>query len=119
MNKIETIIQPDELEDVKEALLKANIVGMTVTEVREFGRQKGQISLYRGAKYTAQFANMIKIEMVVSDELTDAAVAVIVQAARRGDIGDGEVFVIPVGQIVRIRRGEKNQVAHLALSSVG
>jgi nitrogen regulatory protein PII len=119
VNKIETIIQPDELEDVKEALLKADIVGMTVTEVREFGRQKGQISLYRGAKYTAQFSNMIKIETVVSDEMTDAAVAVIVQAARKGDIGDGEVLVIPVGQIVRIRRGEQNQVAHLALSSVG
>jgi nitrogen regulatory protein P-II 1 len=114
VNKIEAIIQPDKLEDVKEALLKAGIVGMTVTEVRGFGRQKGQTTLYRGAKYTAQFLNKIKIESVVSDEMTDTAVDVIVQAARKGDIGDGKVFVIPVGRIVRIRTGEQNE---LALSS--
>jgi nitrogen regulatory protein P-II 1 len=111
VNKIEAIIQPDKLEDVKEALLKAGIVGMTVTEVRGFGRQKGQTTTYRGAKYTAQFLNKIKIETVVSDEMTDEAVAVIVQAARKGDIGDGKVFVIPVGRIVRIRTGEENQLA--------
>jgi nitrogen regulatory protein P-II 1 len=114
VNKIEAVIQPDKLEEVKEALLKAGIVGMTVTEVRGFGRQKGQTTLYGGAKYTAQFLNKIKIETVVSDEMTDEAVAVIVQAARKGDIGDGKVFVLPVGRIVRVRTGEENQ---LALSS--
>ncbi len=111
MNKIEAIIQPDKLEDVKDALLKAGIVGMTVTEVRGFGRQKGQTTMYRGAKYTAQFLNKIKIETVVSQEMTDMAVDVIVKAARRGDIGDGKVFVIPVSRIVRIRTGEENQAA--------
>jgi nitrogen regulatory protein P-II 1 len=108
---IEAIIQPDKLEDVKDALLKAGIVGMTVSEVRGFGRQKGQTTLYRGAKYTAQFLNKIKIETVVSDEMTDEAVAVIVQAARKGDYGDGKVFVIPVGRVVRIRTGEQNDLA--------
>jgi nitrogen regulatory protein PII len=119
MNKIETIIQPDKLEELKDALLKAGIDGITVTDAQGFGRQKGQTFLYRGTKYTAQFLNKIKIETVVSDEMTDEAVAVIVQAARKGDIGDGKVFVIPVGWIVLIRGEEQSQVAHLALSSVG
>jgi nitrogen regulatory protein P-II 1 len=111
VNKIEAIIQPDKLEDVKDALLKAGIVGMTVSEVRGFGRQKGQTTLYRGSKYTAQFLNKIKIESFVSEEMTDTAVDVIVQAARKGDIGDGKVFVTPVSRIVRIRTGEQNQLA--------
>lgn len=119
MNKIEIIIQPDKLEEVKDALLKAGIDGITVTDAQGFGRQKGQTLLYRGAKYTAQFLNKIKIETVVSDEMTDRAVDVIVQAARKGDIGDGKVFVIPVGRIVHVGAREQNQVARLALSSVG
>ena len=119
MNKIETIIQPDKLEDVKEALLEAGIVRMTITDAHRFGQQRGQTMLYRGAKYTAQFLNKIKIEMVVSDEMTDAAVAVIVEAARKGDIGDGEVLVIPVGRVVRIHTEEQNQLAHLAYLAVG
>jgi nitrogen regulatory protein P-II 1 len=119
MNKIKTVIQPDKLEDVKEALLKVGIIGMTVTEVRGFGRQKGQTTLYRGAKYTAQFLNKIKIETVVSDEMTDAAVDAIVQAFRKGDIGEEQVLVLPVGRIVLIRGKEQNQVAHLALSAAG
>jgi nitrogen regulatory protein P-II 1 len=116
MNKIETIIQPDKLEEVKDALLKAGIDGITVTDAQGFGRQKGQTLLYRGAKYTAQFLNKIKIETVVSDEMTDRTVDVIVQAARKGDIGDGKVFVIPVGRIVHICGEEQDQVARLALS---
>jgi nitrogen regulatory protein P-II 1 len=117
MNKIEAMIPPDKLEEVKEALLKVGIIGMIVTDAKGFGRQKGQTLLYRGVKYTAQF--LIKIETVVSDEMTDRAVDGIVQAARKGDIGEGEILVIPVGRIVLIRREEQNQVAHLALSSVG
>jgi nitrogen regulatory protein P-II 1 len=116
MNKIEAIIQLDKLEEVKDALLKAGMVGMTVTEVRGFGRQKGQTTLYRGAKYTAQFLNKIKIETVVSDEMTDAAVAVIAQAARKGDIGDGKIFVIPVGRIVHIRAEEQDHLLALSLA---
>jgi nitrogen regulatory protein P-II 1 len=117
MNKIETIIQPDKLEEVKDALLKVGIIGMIVTDAQGFGRQKGQILLYRGVKYTTQF--LIKIETVVSDEMTDKAVDGIVQAARKGDVMEGEVLVIPVSRIVLIRGGEQNQSAHLALSSVG
>ena len=119
MNKIQAIIQSDKLEEVEKALLKTGIVGMTVSDAQVFGRQKGQTILYRGAKYTAQFLNKIKIETVVSDEMTDVTVDVIVQAAGKGDIGDGEVLVIPVSRIVRIRTKEQNQVAHLALSATG
>jgi nitrogen regulatory protein P-II 1 len=119
MNKIEAIIQPDKLEEVKEALLKEGVDEITVTHAQGFGRQKGQTLLYRGAKYTAQFLNKIKIETVVSDEMTEAAVAVIVQAARNGNIGDGKIFVIPMGQIVHIRGEEQNRVAPLAISAVG
>jgi nitrogen regulatory protein P-II 1 len=119
MNKIETIIQPDKLEEVKDALLKAGIDGITVTDAQGFGRQKGQTLLYRGVKYTAQFLNKIKIETVVSDEMTDRAVDGIVQAARKGDVREGEVLIIPVGRIVLIRGEEQNRVAPLAISAVG
>jgi nitrogen regulatory protein P-II 1 len=104
MNKIEAMIQPDKLEEVKEALLKVGIIGMIVTDAQGFGRQKGQTFLSRGVKYTAQF--LIKIETVVSDEMTDAAVDGIVQAARKGDVMEGEVLIIPVSRIVLIRGGE-------------
>lgn len=119
MNKIEAIIQPDKLEDVKEALLKVGIIGMIVTSAQGFGRQKGQTFLYRGTQYTAQSLSKIKIETVVSDEMTNVAVDVIVQATRKGAIGEGEVLVLPVGQIVLIRGEEQNREAHLVLSSVG
>jgi nitrogen regulatory protein P-II 1 len=116
MNKIEAIIQPDKLEEVKEALLKEGVDEITVTHSQGFGRQKGQTLLYRGAKYTAQFLNKIKIETVASDEMTEAAVGVIVQAARNGNIGDGKVFVIPVGRIVDIRAEEQDHLLAFSLA---
>ncbi len=121
MNKVEAIIQPDRLQDVKEALLKVGIIGMIVTNAQGLGRQKSQTLLFKGVKYTAQFLNKIKIETVVSDEMTDTVVDAIVQAARKGDgdIGEEEVLVLPVSRIVLIRGREQSQVAHLALSSVG
>jgi nitrogen regulatory protein P-II 1 len=119
MNKIEAMIQPDKLEDVKDALLRVGIIGMIITDAQGFGRPKGQMLLFRGVKYTTQFLHKIKIETVVSDEMTDRAVDAIVQTARKGYIGEGEVLVLPVGRIVLIRGEEQNQVAHLVPSSVG
>jgi len=107
MRKIEAIIKPFKLDEVKEALHAIGIQGMTVTEVKGFGRQKGHTELYRGAEYVVDFLPKIKIEIAVGDDLVDKAVAAIVQAANTGRIGDGKIFVLPLEEVVRIRTGER------------
>ncbi|QZZ19418.1 P-II family nitrogen regulator [Leptothermofonsia sichuanensis E412] len=108
MKKVEAIIRPFKLDEVKIALVNAGIVGMTVSEVRGFGRQKGQTERYRGSEYTVEFLQKLKIEIVVEDEQVDMVVEKIIVAARTGEIGDGKIFISPVGEIIRIRTGEKN-----------
>ncbi len=107
MKKIEAIIKPFKLEEVKDALAEVGVEGMTVSEVKGFGRQKGHTEIYRGSEYTVDFLPKIKIEVVMADGDVDPAVAAIVKAARTGKIGDGKVFVSPVEQAIRIRTGEK------------
>lgn len=111
MKKVEAIIRPFKLDEVKIALVNAGIVGMTVSEVRGFGRQKGQTERYRGSEYTVEFLQKLKVEIVVEDEQLDMVVDKVVAAARTGEIGDGKIFITPVEQIIRIRTGEKNQEA--------
>ena len=111
MKKLECIIRPFKLEDVKEALDSLGISGMTVTEVKGFGRQKGHTELYRGSEYTIEFLPKLKIEIVVTDEVVDEAVEAILQAANTGKIGDGKIFVIPVEEAIRIRTGERGDGA--------
>ncbi|AUC61462.1 nitrogen regulatory protein P-II GlnB [Cyanobacterium sp. HL-69] len=108
MKKIEAIIRPFKLDEVKIALVNAGIVGMTVSEVRGFGRQKGQTERYRGSEYTVEFLQKLKIEIVVDDDQVDMVVEKVVQASRTGEIGDGKIFISPVDQTIRIRTGEKN-----------
>lgn len=108
MKKVEAIIRPFKLDEVKIALVNAGIVGMTVSEVRGFGRQKGQTERYRGSEYTVEFLQKLKIEIVVEDDQIDMVVEKIIIAARTGEIGDGKIFITPVDQIIRIRTGEKN-----------
>ena len=108
MKKIVAIIRPFKLDEVKIALVNAGIVGMTVSEVRGFGRQKGQTERYRGSEYTVEFLQKLKVEVVVEDSQADMVVDKIISAARTGEIGDGKIFVSPVEQVVRIRTGEKN-----------
>jgi len=108
MKKIEAIIKPFKLDDVKEALSSVGVQGMTVTEVKGFGRQKGHKEIYRGAEYIVDFLPKIKVEMVVVSEMVDQIIEKVVSAARTGAIGDGKIFVTPVDQIVRIRTGEKD-----------
>jgi nitrogen regulatory protein P-II 1 len=111
MKKIEAIIKPFKLDDVKEALTSAGIIGMTVSEVRGFGRQKGHTEMYRGGEYTVDFLPKIKIEIVVPDALADKVVALVTSAARTGSIGDGKVFVEPLEEALRIRTGERGDNA--------
>ncbi len=111
MKKIEAIIKPFKLEEVKEALNEVGIEGMTVIEVKGFGRQKGHTEIYRGSEYTVDFLPKLKVEVVVADAQVDAAVQAIVQAAKTGKIGDGKVFVSTVEQAVRIRTEEKGEEA--------
>ena len=106
MKKIEAIIKPFKLEEVKDALAEIGVEGMTVTEVKGFGRQKGHTEIYRGSEYTVDFLPKIKLEMVLADALVDAAVAAVVRAAKTGKIGDGKVFVSAVSEAVRIRTEE-------------
>jgi nitrogen regulatory protein P-II 1 len=106
MKKIEAVIKPFKLDEVREALTVLGCSGLTVTEVKGFGRQKGHTELYRGAEYTVDFLPKVKVEVVVADELVEKAIDVIVKAARTGKIGDGKIFVLPVEQVVRIRTGE-------------
>ncbi len=111
MKKIEAIIKPYKLEDVKAALAEAGLLGMTVSEVRGFGRQKGHTELYRGAEYTVDFLPKVKVEVVVPDERADVALEAILKAAWTGSIGDGKIFVSDVEQAVRIRTGERGKQA--------
>ena len=107
MKKVEAIVKPFKLDEVKEALQGMGIQGMTVTEVKGFGRQKGHTELYRGAEYVVDFLPKIKIEVAVSDELADKTVQAIVEAAGTGRIGDGKIFVHDLAEVVRIRTGER------------
>jgi nitrogen regulatory protein P-II 1 len=111
MKKIEAVIKPFKLDDVKEVLTQLGVFGMTVTEVRGFGRQKGHTELYRGSEYTIDFLPKVKIEVVVPNELVDKVVSAIASAAKTGSIGDGKVFVLPIGEAIRIRTGEKGESA--------
>jgi nitrogen regulatory protein P-II 1 len=111
MKKIEAIIKPFKLEDVKEALSSKGIMGMTVTEVKGFGRQKGHTEIYRGSEYTVDFLPKVKLEIVVDDDLVDQVAETIVKTANTGKIGDGKIFISPVEQAIRIRTGEKGAAA--------
>ena len=111
MKKVEAIIKPFKLDEVKEALQEAGIQGLSVTEVKGFGRQKGHTELYRGAEYVVDFLPKVKIEVVLTDDMVDTAVQAIISAARTDKIGDGKIFVTAVEQVVRIRTGEWGEAA--------
>jgi nitrogen regulatory protein P-II 1 len=111
MKKIEAIIKPFKLEEVKDALAEVGVEGMTVTEVKGFGRQKGQTEIYRGSEYTVDFLPKIKLEIVLADEMIERASQAIVAAAKTGKIGDGKIFVLPMEQAVRIRTEETGERA--------
>jgi len=108
LKKVEAIIRPFKLDEVKIALVNAGIVGMTVSEVRGFGRQKGMTERYRGSEYTVEFLQKLKVEIVVENDQVDMVVDKIITASRTGEIGDGKIFISTVEQIIRIRTGEKN-----------
>ena len=111
MKKVEAIVRPFKLEDVKLALVNAEIIGMTVSEVRGFGRQKGQVERYRGSEFTVEFLQKLKVEVVVDDDRVEAVVTAIAEAAKTGEIGDGKIFISPVDSVVRIRTGERDSKA--------
>jgi nitrogen regulatory protein P-II 1 len=111
MKKIEAIIKPFKLDEVREALSNIGVNGLTVTEVKGFGRQKGHTELYRGAEYVVDFLPKIKLELVLSDEMVESAVDSIIKAAHTGKIGDGKIFVSAVEQVIRIRTGETGESA--------
>ena len=111
MKKIEAIIKPFKLDDVREALTEIGITGMTVSEVKGFGRQKGHTEIYRGAEYAVDFLPKIKMELVLRDDQVDQAVDVIIETARSGKIGDGKIFILPVEEVIRIRTGETAEAA--------
>jgi nitrogen regulatory protein P-II 1 len=111
MKKVEAIIKPFKLDDVKDALTGIGIIGMTVSEVRGFGRQKGHTELYRGGEYTVDFLPKIKVEVVVPDHIVEKVADVMTQAAKTGNIGDGKIFIHPIDTAVRIRTGERDESA--------
>jgi nitrogen regulatory protein P-II 1 len=111
MKKIEAIVKPFKLDEVKDALGEMGVEGMTITEVKGFGRQKGHTEIYRGSEYTVDFLPKVKIELVIADSQADQAVAAIVKSARTGKIGDGKVFVSDIAEAVRIRTAEKGEYA--------
>ena len=111
MKKIEAIVKPFKLDEVREALSEIGVTGLTVTEVKGFGRQKGHTELYRGAEYVVDFLPKVKLEIVVADSLLERALDAIIKAARTGKIGDGKIFVSTVEQVVRIRTGESGEAA--------
>ena len=111
MKKIEAIFKPFKLDEVREALSEIGVSGLTVTEVKGFGRQKGHTELYRGAEYVVDFLPKVKVEVVVADKLLDAAIDAMVKAARTGKIGDGKIFVYNIEQVIRIRTGETGREA--------
>ena len=111
MKKVEAIIKPFKLDEVKQALSEVGVAGLTATEVKGFGRQKGHTELYRGAEYVVDFLPKVKVEVVVSDQLVGRVVEAIERAAKTGRIGDGKIFVIPVEEVIRIRTGERGDEA--------
>ena len=111
MKKIEAIVKPFKLEEVKNALTKIGVQGMTVTEVRGFGRQKGHTEVYRGAEYKIDFLPKVKIELITSEEMIPQVVETIERAAKTGKIGDGKIFIFPVEEVIRIRTGERGKDA--------
>ncbi|HXF66974.1 MAG TPA: P-II family nitrogen regulator [Burkholderiales bacterium] len=111
MKKIEAIFKPFKLDEVREALSEIGVSGLTVTEVKGFGRQKGHTELYRGAEYVVDFLPKVKVEVVIPDKLLESAIDAIVKAARTGKIGDGKIFVTGVDQVIRIRTGETDEAA--------
>jgi len=111
MKKIEAVIKPFKLDEVKEALQEVGLQGITVTEAKGFGRQKGHTELYRGAEYVVDFLPKVKIEVVIGEDMLERAVDAIVKAARTGKIGDGKIFITSVDQVIRIRTGETNEAA--------
>ena len=111
MKKIEAVVKPFKLDEVREALSAIGVTGLTVTEVKGFGRQKGHTELYRGAEYVVDFLPKVKVEVVVADKLVETAIEAIIKAARTGKIGDGKIFVTSVEQVIRIRTGERGSDA--------
>jgi nitrogen regulatory protein P-II 1 len=111
MKKVEAIIKPFKLDEVREALSEIGVSGLTVTEVKGFGRQKGHTELYRGAEYVVDFLPKVKVEVIIADNLVERAIEAIIKAARTGKIGDGKIFVTSVEQVVRIRTGESGEAA--------
>ncbi|HSD60904.1 MAG TPA: P-II family nitrogen regulator [Burkholderiales bacterium] len=111
MKKIEAVIKPFKLDEVRESLSEIGVTGLTVTEVKGFGRQKGHTELYRGAEYVVDFLPKVKVEIVIQDNMVDRAIEAVIKAARTGKIGDGKIFVYPVEQVVRIRTGETGEAA--------
>ena len=111
MKKIEAIIRPFKLEDVKIALVNSGIVGMTVSEVRGFGRQKGQVERYRGSEFTVEFLQKLKVEVVVENEKVNSVIEAIAEAAKTVEIGDGKIFITSIDSVVRIRTGDKDEEA--------
>ncbi|HEX7489119.1 MAG TPA: P-II family nitrogen regulator [Anaeromyxobacteraceae bacterium] len=111
MKKVEAIIKPFKLDEVKQALSEVGVAGLTATEVKGFGRQKGHTELYRGAEYVVDFLPKVKVEVVVSDQLVGRVVEAIERAAKTGRIGDGKIFVVPVEEVIRIRTGERGEEA--------
>ena len=111
MKKIEAIIKPFKLDEVRETLSELGCTGLTVTEVKGFGRQKGHTELYRGAEYTVDFLPKVKVEVILADAMVDKVIDAIIKAARTGKIGDGKIFVTSVDQVIRIRTGETNEAA--------
>jgi nitrogen regulatory protein P-II 1 len=111
MKKVEAIIKPFKLDEVREALSEIGVTGLTVTEVKGFGRQKGHTELYRGAEYVVDFVPKAKVEVIVADNLVERAIEAVIKAARTGKIGDGKIFITNVEQVVRIRTGESGEAA--------
>ncbi len=111
MKKVEAVVKPFKLDEVREALSELGVTGLTVTEVKGFGRQKGHTELYRGAEYVVDFLPKVKVEVVLPDDLVERAIEAIVKAARTGKIGDGKIFVTEVEQVIRIRTGESGEAA--------
>src|SRR5688572_13362877 len=111
MKKIEAIVKPFKLDEVREALSEIGVTGLTVTEVKGFGRQRGHTELYRGAEYVVDFLPKVKVEIVVADDMVERSIDAILKAARTGKIGDGKIFVTSVEQVVRIRTGETGEAA--------
>jgi nitrogen regulatory protein P-II 1 len=111
MKKVEAVIKPFKLDEVREALSEIGVTGLTVTEVKGFGRQKGHTELYRGAEYVVDFLPKVKVEVIISDTLVERAIEAVIKAARTGKIGDGKIFVTTVEQVVRIRTGESGEAA--------